>query len=1051
MNNVLVAGDELPKTSLKAKKYSPFPLDSYDVQRHIPLEKAYSLVKDQNNSNLNPEFINQSIQGGDLAVYNFNGHEYVDRLDIGRVYHSPKESRGVKVQRFFSREGEDVFESFGRYAPRDLAIKSKSGKNIFEMKGALFPEQWTDEEARIVAQKYFFRPNREEWKEKIKAKIGKTEENSPKDLINRVSNFFADKGWELGYFASEQDRENFREELKFLQAHRMAAFNSPVYFNVGIYNEYGIEGPPAISFVKDPITGEVRADKGGCYVNPVGHACFIRAARDNLVSILQQTVDEGSIFSHGSGCGGDIGALREKDSSLGGGGKPSGPRSFMDIFDKAAGIIKSGGKSRRAARMQTMYCTHPDIEEFVIAKVGEDKKALTLIKNGYESGMDGEAYRTVAFQNTNLSVRVTKEFFEAIKTGKKIPLISVNRGIETEQISPELLLQKIAFGAWRIGDPGLQYDGVIQDYHTCPLSGRINSSNPCGEYIFVDDSSCNLASTNLLAFTDKKGKFDANSFSRANRIIAIAQDIMNRIGAYPVRDIAVISPEFATIGLGYANLGAALMRKGLAYDSDEGRAFASSVTALMTGTAYETSTELAENLGTFVHFELNKNPMLNVIKKHKKNLEDIAWKHVDEDVKKSIYSTWTRLEDRGEKFGFRNAQVSVIAPTGTISYIMGCDTTGCESAYELITRKFLAGGGELTLVNKEVPNALENLGYSPEEVELIQSHIIQNNSVVGCPDIKPEHRKIFATARVDQNQSGSIPFEGHIKMVAAIQPYVSGGISKTMNLPEHATVKNIYDGFMLGYQLGLKGLTAFRDNSKPISALGDQRSFKELKRGEKEDLPASRAAHEFELTIANNGGEPQPFHMIVSEYQNGKPGQITFLAYKGGSSLGSLLKTSGIVVSKSLKRGVFLDDMVEGWIGEEFRPNGMVWGHKHVHNCKSPLDLAAKILLIEYMGRTELADDPSAVDLTTLRGFKNGALRAYEREKIDDWNFNQVMKDAELGGFVESTSKITLAKKGDEKSRETIRCPSCEGNTLRRISSNCYECPCGHKIGGCTS
>ncbi len=1052
---VMIEEDTLSDFVLEPKKYSPFPLDSYDKGRHIPLNDARELIISQKDSNLNVASLDKAIENKNLTVYSFGREEkYLDRLDIGRVFHTKKDKKGLTIEKYFSKNVDDVFESFGKYKPRNLKIERDDGEIIFEMKNAMFPESWTDQHAKIVAQKYCFRPNKPEWKEKLKNKLGIEEENSPKHLITRVSNFFADEGWKLGYFATEDDRENFRSDLMFLQAHRMAAFNSPVYFNVGLFSEYGVEGAPAISFTRNPKTGEVKKVTSGCYVNPVTHACFIRAARDNLVSILQQGVEEGSIFGHGSGVGGNIGALREKGSSLSGGGKPSGPLSFMAWFDRGAATIKSGGKSRRAARMQTMNSNHPDIEDFIMAKIREDKKALILMENGYSPGMDGEAYTTVAFQNSNLSVRLDDKFFEALKNTKngKIDLISVNTGDIVGQASADDLLKRISFGSWRIGDPGVQYSSMIQEYNTCPLSGTINSSNPCGEYIFLDDTSCDLASTNILTFTDLKGNFDTKSFTKANRIMTIALDIANNVAAYPVEEIARVSPEFATIGLGYTNLGNTLIRKGLAYDSEEGRAFTSAITAIMGANANETSAELAEHLGTFMHFELNKKQMLKVIRKHKKNLETISWEHVDENLKKYAFKCWSRTEKAGGKFGFRNAQTTVIAPTGTISYLMGCDTTGIEGAYELITTKFLAGGGEIDLINREVPNALDNLGYNPEQKEKIQKYLTENKTLVDCPDLIPEHRNIFATAKGDANGQGAIPFKSHIKMVAAAQPFVSGGISKTMNLPGQANVRQIYDGFVLGYKLGVKGLTIFRDDSKPISVMGDQKTFVKLKRGQKRKLEDIAKSRDFKIQILDpSTNHLTKLHVLVTEFPNGKPGQIGFFAYEPGSSLGALLRQSGISATTLLKGGLDLEDALRGWIGPEYSPKGRVWANPHVKDCKSVLDAAAKIILLQYKGMKEFAVEPDKVDITTLRGFENGAFRAYNREKIDDWSFDDVMEDHEWGGFVESKGDLFTLQEEKIERKDLLVCRSCGQKTLRRVSSNCYECPCGNKIGGCSA
>src|SRR3989344_1642040 len=615
-------------------RFTPHSLiRAYDGERHIPLDKAYSLVESQNDKTLDVQKLKEAVKLGTINIYEFKNQQFLDRLDIGRVYHNPnKEKTGININRYFTQGVEDIVASAGPYQKRHLEIKSMDGKTIIWQMDAEFPESWDNVSSQIVAQKYFFNPNKSEWKEKIKEKLGIDHETSIYHLAKRVSNFFADKGEELGYFSSSEDKEAFRDELLWLQLHRKGAFNSPVQFNAGIYNEYGIKGSHAINYHKDSETGEVIKFEGGEYVYPQCHACFIKGPRDDLESIANHAVDEIGIFSAGSGIGQDIGALRGSGEKLSGGGVASGPLSYLDFYDNVAGSIKSGGKSRRAARMTTMRQDHPDILEFIRVKVKEDGKALTLMKAGYSGGMDGEACTTVAFQNTNLSVRLDDHFFEQLKNGGDIELHYINSKGVARKISAEQMMKEISFGAWIVGDPGLQYESKIQEMHTAKNSGRQNSTNPCGEYMFLNDTSCNLASLNLLGFADEEGNFDVESYQKAARIFAIAQDIANDVASYPVKDIAEISPEFRTIGLGYANLGSLLMRKGLPYDSDKGRALAGALTAILTGAAYETSAELAEGLGTFTHFEFNRKPMLEVMARHRKSLDDVVWEHVPKDL-----------------------------------------------------------------------------------------------------------------------------------------------------------------------------------------------------------------------------------------------------------------------------------------------------------------------------------------------------------------------------------------------------------------------------------
>ena len=1043
-------GKSLETRSYQGPTYSQRILNSYDKERHIRMQDAHILLK-ENASHLNPAKLSEAIDSKEIHVYEFKGQQYLDRLDIGRIFHQRKERRGLIIDKYFTDGKTDPYETAGPLVKRQLKILDwKTNRIVFEMNDAYFPQSWDDVSAQIVAQKYFFKPDKMEWKEKLTEKIGNDHEHTLAHLVRRVTNFITGAGDKLGYFTTESDRETFRDELAYLQMNSIFAFNSPVQFNAGLYNEYGIEGSRSINFRRDPETGEITRLHGE-YIQPQCHACFIKGPRDDLESILEHIKDEGAIFSAGSGIGLDIGALRGEGEPLSGGGKASGPISFWKIYDDAAGTIKSGGKSRRAARMTTMRQNHPDVMNFIGSKVREDKKALTLMRAGYEPGMDGEAYTTVSLQNTNISVRLDDEFFEKLKNGGEIELRRVTDGQVVEKISAEKMLQEISFGSWRIGDPAVQYESKIQEMHTAKNSGRQNSTNPCSEYNFLNDTSCNLGSHNLLSYSDEKGNFNVDAYMHGNYITTIALDIINDAASYPVESIAMISPEFRTIGLGYANLGALLMRRGLAYDSEEGRALAGAITAVMTGNSYEQSAKMSENLGSFIHFEFNKKLMLEVMKKHQSNLDDIAWEHVPDDIKKEAYRTWQSAIDRGEEFGFRNAQATVLAPTGTISYLMGCDTTGVEPAISLQIFKNLAGGGNVVLANKEVENALKNLGYSNQQIEDISEYVKIRNTVREAPCVNPQHYTIFDTAFGNKEGIGAIPFEGHVRMLGATQPFISGAISKTNNLPADATVKDIYDGYLLGHKLGLKALAVFRNNSKPISALDfGEKSFVELNRGEKEDLPAQRSVYETEVKIGH-----VPIHVLVSEYEDGRPGQIAFLAYKEGSDIGALLKLSAIQASKSLKRGVHIDDILDCWRGHVASPNGLVFGDPFIKTCTSPLDYAAKWISLHYRGDIESADNKEDLDVSKLRGAKNGVFRTYERLNIDDWDADQVLNDPELGGFIRQKTNETSSDNGKPKISKKqnndrgVACRGC-GNIMKQTAPNCYECNnCGDKFGGC--
>ncbi|MFA5797311.1 MAG: vitamin B12-dependent ribonucleotide reductase [Candidatus Woesearchaeota archaeon] len=1050
---------------MKANKtsaiYSKTSLDTYDKERHIPLEAAYDLIKSQKDKNLPLEKLVNAINKKNITVHQFNNAQYLDRLDIGRVYHESKKGEGIEIKRYFTDGKIDPFDTVGPYTERAVTITDNKGRTVFHMDDALFPESWGDNDVTIVAHRYLFKPRKPEWQEKIQEKIGKPYEQSITHLITRVTNFIADEGEKLGYFKTSTDKEAFKDELKWLQINRKMAFNSPVQFNAGIYNEYGIAGSGGKQYWRDSQTGEVQIITKGSWIKPQSHACFITGPHDDIESIAEHHKNEAMIFKSGSGVGQGIDRLRGEGEPLSSGGVSSGSMSFLVSYDHAAGTIKSGGKTRRAARMTTTRYHHPDSLEFIRRKVREDHKALILMQNGYSGGMDGEAYTTVALQNTNLSIRLDDYFFDQVEKDGIVEFHQVTDGKVVGKIAARRMLQEIAFGTWRIGDPGVQYESKTQEMHTAKNSGNINSSNPCSEYMFIDDTACNLASLNLLRFSDQNGNFDYQSFKHGSKITGIALDIINDVSSYPVKDIAAISPEFRNVGLGYANIGALLMRKGVAYDSDEGRAFAGAVTALMTGAVYEESTELAKARGTFTHYEFNRKPMREVIKKHQKNLDEIQWEHIDPALKDEVYHTWNKVVNNGRRYGFRNGQASVIAPTGTISFLMGCDTTGIEPSYSLSIFKNLAGGGTLTLVNNEVPNALHNLRYTEAQISEINKYIteeirprVARSTVVGAPHMNPEHYKIFETATGNVDGLGAMPFEGHVRMLAAAQPFISGAISKTSNFPKSATVKNIYDAYLLSYKLGLKAIAIFRDDSKPISALsfGDKRMIA-LKRGEKEDLPPDRPGHEYEVKI---GGTK--FHFITGEYPDGRIGQIVIESYKGGSTLGAMLRQAGIQASASLKRGVELEDVLKGWIGDEFEPKGLVFDHSYIKTALSPLDFAGKLLRLEYLGDVDIANDPSTVDINKLRGTKNGAIQTYARRHINDWNFEEVINDSIFGGFVTGTKENTNGTNGKKsngfkKSELTndrgVMCNEC-GSAMDRTTPNCYSCPgCGNKNGGC--
>jgi ribonucleoside-diphosphate reductase alpha chain len=1006
------------------------------------------------------------------------GERVLKRLDLGPAFHEyPESPKGLTLDRYFTKEGENPFDTVGPYEHREITIHSE--ERIDRMK-VYVPETWTDGSANIVGSKYLLKPDKDAWKEKIPAGSKFYEdredwkeampagiESSPIQLFSRVSHFFAEWGQKLGYFSTPEQARIFEEELNFLQINQMASFNSPVYFNAGIHETYGIGGSNKTNFYIDPETKEIVENVAGEWVRPQLHACFISTPGDDLEEILEHYWTEGKVFERGSGIGGNV-ELRERGAPLAGGGVSSGALSFYKQFDRSAGIIKSGGKTRRAARMTTIDEQHPDVMDFVRFKRGEDKKALILTQQGYDGSMDGEAWSTVAGQNTNYSIRISRDTFGKAESGGNVQLVSVKTGEVVDEISAERMLQEIAFGAWRIGDPGIQYKDKIQEGNTCPNSGTIDSSNPCSEYMWFNDTSCNLASLNLLRFSDKEGNLDVDKLKMAARVIYFAQDIANYAASYPTEKIARLSPQFGTTGLGYSNLGALIMRKGLSYDSDEARALTGAVTAVVAGQAAKTSTELADGMGTFLHYEVNKKPFLNVMSGNQAAVDNIAWDLVgDAGLKDAAYTLWEEVITLGEEHGFRNAQHTVLAPTGTTAFAMGCDTTGIEPAPGLTITKSLAGGGSLELTVNEVPNALKNLGYEPDHIEQIGKYIARKKTVVGAPHLSPDHYPVFDTAFSPTNEGRTLALESHLRMVAAAQPFISGAISKTMNAPEGTTVKEIYDAFMLGNDIGLKAITVFRDKGKPISVLKyEERKERDpsfLRRGEKRPTPikadpitgGSYCTH-FRIL------DSPKIHVNVKEYEDGTPAEVFINAlYEKKSAMHLLLAEKGVSISRQLQYGRPLEKIVGDLARESFEPSGFV-DHPEIKEAKSISAVIGRWLGLHYLGKLEYANMNVDADMEEfikgLRGFHNGAFETNAMGKIDQWDVDQVLENPKLGGFKEEQDPIMkLLEESDEngkgKKSDTSSGKMCTcGTAMIRTAPSCYQCPnpdCNHYEGSC--
>src|SRR5712672_3148662 len=685
--------------------------------------------------------------------------------------------KGLVFERRFTDGKTSAFDMV-EWEKRTALIGNEKGTTIFRQEGVEVPKGWSQTATNIVTSKYFH------------GKPGTSErENSVRQLISRVADTIVRWGDEGGYFADAESRDAFRDELTHLLVEQKMAFNSPVWFNVGVQSK------------------------------PQCSACFINSVQDSMESIMGLTRTEGMLFKWGSGTGTNFSTLRGSKETLSGGGIASGPVSFMKGFDAFAGVIKSGGKTRRAAKMVILNIDHPDIVEFIECKMKEERKAHVLIEQGYDSGIDGDAYSSIFFQNANHSVRVTDDFMRAAADDRDWWTRNITDGQPNEKLRARDLLAKVADSTWHCGDPGMQYDTTVNRWHTCKNTARINASNPCSEYMFLDDTACNLASLNLMKYLNSNGSFDVEAFRHAVDVTITAQEILVDNASYPTPRIADNSHKFRPLGLGYANLGALLMSMALPYDSDGGRDMAGAVTALMCGEAYAQSARIAERLGPFAGYAVNREPMLEVIRMHRDSLRPIKSENVQPSLLGAAQTAWDTALALGEKFGYKNSQVTVLAPTGTIGFMMDCDTTGIEPDLALIKYKKLVGGGVIKIVNNTVPSALIKLGYSPETADQIVSHIDQTGTIEGTTLLRPEHLAVFDCSFRPQNGTRSIHYMGHLKMMAAVQPFVSGAISKTINMPEECTVGEVMKAYTESWRMGLKAVAIYRDNSKRVQPL----------------------------------------------------------------------------------------------------------------------------------------------------------------------------------------------------------------------------------------
>jgi ribonucleoside-diphosphate reductase alpha chain len=822
---------------------------------------------------------------------------------------------GLTFSRHFTDGKKSPFDAV-EWEKRVALIGNEKGATIFRQEDVEVPKTWSQTATNIVASKYFH------------GKLGTPDrESSVRQLISRVANTIVRWGNEGGYFADAASREAFRDELTHLLVEQKMAFNSPVWFNVGVQ------------------------------AKPQCSACFINSVRDDMGSIMDLAKTEGMLFKWGSGTGTNFSTLRGSKEALSGGGIASGPVSFMKGFDAFAGVIKSGGKTRRAAKMVILNIDHPDIVEFIECKRKEERKAHVLIEQGYDSSIDGAAYSSIFFQNANHSVRVTDDFMRAVVEDKDWWTKNVHDGQPVEKLRARDLMMKIADSTWHCGDPGMQYDTTVNRWHTSKSTARINASNPCSEYMFLDDTACNLASLNLMKFVTTGGQFDVPAFKHAVDATITAQEILVSNASYPTGKIAENSHNFRPLGLGYANLGALLMSMALPYDSPEGRDMAGAVTALMCGEAYAQSSRIAERMGAFPGYEVNREPMLEVIRMHREAMRGIQPEHVQPELFLAAQESWDTALDHGEKFGFRNSQVTVLAPTGTIGFMMDCDTTGIEPDLALVKYKRLVGGGLIKIVNNTVPQALMKLGYTPEQSSEIVSYIDKNGKIEGARYVKEEHLAVFDCSLAPQGGGRSIRWTGHVKMMAAAQPFLSGAISKTINMPEEATVEDIMNAYIESWRLGLKAVAIYRDNSKrsqPLSAAKDAKKEdkkteaapraaepvqRELfQRAQREKMPYERASVTHKFSVSGHEG-----YITVGMYDDGRPGEVFIKMAKEGSTLSGVMDGLALTVSLGLQYGVPLKVFVDKLLNTRFEPSGIT-ANPNIRFVSSVLDYIARWL-----------------------------------------------------------------------------------------------------------
>ena len=942
---------------------------------------------------------------------------------------SSRKPEGLTIERVFTTEGVHPYDEVA-WEKRDVVQTNwKTGVTVFEQRDVEFPTFWSLNASTIVTTKYF------------RGALGtEARETGLKTLIDRVVGAYARAGREYGYFATPKDGDVFSEELTWMLLHQYFSFNSPVWFNVGTAS------PQQVS------------------------ACFILSVDDSMDSILNWYKEEGFIFKGGSGAGLNLSRIRSSKELLSSGGTASGPVSFMRGADASAGTIKSGGATRRAAKMVVLDVDHPDIEEFVETKAREEDKIRALRDAGFDMDLGGRDITSVQYQNANNSVRVTDEFMRAVEDHGRFGLRGRTNGEIIEEVDARSLFDKIAKAAWECADPGLQYDDTINDWHTNPETGRITASNPCSEYMSLDNSSCNLASLNLLKFLRDDGVFDTEKFVKAVELVITAMDISISFADFPTEKIGETTRNFRQLGIGYANLGALLMAQGLGYDSDGGRALAGAITSLMTGTAYRRSAELAAIVGPYTGYARNATAHQRVMRKHQAANDSLHTLHDnDKTVHAVATAEWDQVVKLGAENGFRNAQASLLAPTGTIGFMMDCDTTGIEPDFSLVKFKKLVGGGSMQIVNQTVPRALAKLGYAPEQNEAIISFIAEHGHVVGAPGLKPEHYEVFDTAMGER----AIKPMGHVRMMAAVQPFLSGAISKTVNLPESATVAEIADVYLQGWKLGLKALAVYRDNCKVGQPLSDakkkaapteaavevQPEVRIEYRPRRERLPKSRTGRTTSFAVAGAEG-----YMTASEYPDGRLGEVFLKLGKQGSTLAGVMDAFSIAISIALQYGVPLETYVQKFTNLKFEPAGMT-DDPDIRIAQSIMDYIFRRLALDYLSFDERGELGIYTAAERARYVETGSYLSEEDEalmpeseslKNDDGDNVRIHEDgpnqpALLDSLPAVAQAHTTAELMERISGHAVDAPLClTCGTKMRPSGSCYVCEGCGATSGCS-